>query len=97
MQIEGWWIFYGDKAFQMSVDNVPAKFSNPTKIDDQFVKDFMLFLCCERREAGFMAMGLGESINRASIKERKAVVVDGIEYIPAAMVIFGNGFSFSWK
>lgn len=96
MRIEAWWIFYGDKSFKMSVDNVPAKFATPAKIDDEFMNEFLTWMVCERKEAGFMAMGLGTTIARASVKHRKAVVVEGVEYIPEAMGITGNGFAFTW-
>lgn len=96
MRIEAWWIFYGDKSFKMSVDNVPSKYSNPEKVDENFVKEFMTWMICERKEAGFMAMGLGTSIARAKVIHRKSVVVDGVEYIPEGMGIIGNGFAFTW-
>lgn len=96
MRIEAWWIFYGVKALKMSVDNVPAKFANPKIIDQKFVEEFMTWIICERREAGFMAMGLGTSVARAKIVHRKSVVVDGVEYIPEANGITGNGFAFTW-
>jgi hypothetical protein len=96
MRIESWWIFYGSTSFKMSIDNAPAKFSNPETIDQKFVEDFMAWMVCERREAGFMAMGLGASIARAKIVERKAVVIDGVEYVPEGKGIIGNGFAFTW-
>lgn len=96
MQIEAWWMFYGDKSFKMSVDNVPSKYANPEKIDQDFVEDFMRWMICERKEAGFMAMGLGTSIARAKITDRAAVVVDGVQYILAGKGIIGNGFAFTW-
>ena len=94
MKLNGAWIFYGRNSYE--IRDLAERFRYVSEVNDALVRDLMEHLIHERRDSAFMAMGLGESLRRATIKHGMPIVIDDVEYVPELWSISGNGFAFSW-